>query len=91
MAFAKSILDYVSFIIPFYEEATLGLVVWLGFFDGARIIYQTFLRPVLKAHEAEIDANLADATNIAREKVGELGAAAPGMLDAAAAAARKMQ
>ena len=55
VAFAKSILDYVSVIIPFYEEAYIAFIISLGFFGGADIIYSQLLRPFLKEHEALID------------------------------------
>lgn len=55
-AFAKSILDYVSVIIPFYEEAYIGFLIFLGFLGGADMIYAQVLRPFLKENEALIDA-----------------------------------
>ena len=56
VAFAKSILDYVSVIIPFYEEAYIGFVIFLGFLGGANMIYSQVLRPFLLEHESLIDA-----------------------------------
>ena len=32
---ATGVLDYVSFVIPFYHEAKLGFVIFLGVFGGA--------------------------------------------------------
>jgi hypothetical protein len=55
VAFAKSILDYVSVIIPFYEEAYIAFLLFLGCLGGADVIYSQFLRPFLKEHEALID------------------------------------
>ena len=83
-ALAKSICDYVAFIIPFYNEITLGVIVYLGFLNGAQQIYNMALRPLLKQYEADIDENLAEL----KEKAGELKEQA---VDAAQDALRKTE
>ena len=66
-SFAKSVLDYISFAIPFYHEASTGFIVYLGFFGGAKTLYESVLKPLLKQHEAEIDAKLVKARTMANE------------------------
>ena len=48
--FTKSLADYVAFAVPFYEEAMIGIVVYLAFFGGAKLAYASAL-PLLKKHE----------------------------------------
>ena len=57
-SFAKSIADYVAFVIPFYDEAAIGFVIYLAFFGGAKLAYSTVLQPLIKKHEAVIDEHL---------------------------------
>lgn len=57
-SFAKSVCDYVAFIVPMYEEATVGIVIYLAFFGGAQLVYSTVLKPLLKKHEGAIDEQL---------------------------------
>ena len=70
-AFAKSILDYVAVIIPFYNEAYIGFLVFLGFLGGADMIYSSVLRPFLKEHEALIDAKLQEAKAAATDAAAQ--------------------
>ena len=44
---AKSVLDYVGSVIPFYDEASLGFIVYLGWFGGSELLYTSLLRPFL--------------------------------------------
>ena len=53
VSFVKSVLDYVAFVIPFYAEAEIALVVFLAFGGGAKMAYG-LLRPILKQHEAGV-------------------------------------
>ena len=57
-SFAKSVCDYVAFIVPMYEEATVGIVIYLAFFGGAQLVYSAVLKPLLKKHEGAIDEQL---------------------------------
>ena len=75
-AFAKSIVDYVGSIIPFYTEATLLFTVYLAYFGGATHMYGTFLKPLLKEHEKAIDKALAEAKAKAQEVAAQAGQAA---------------
>ena len=75
----NSILEFVAYIIPFYTEITIGIIVYLGFFGGATHVYGTFLKPLLKQHEAAIDDLIAqgkakanDAMNQATNKAQDL-------------------
>jgi receptor expression-enhancing protein 5/6 len=74
-AFAKSIADYLLFIIPFYNEASIATIVFLAFFNGARMAYD-IVRPVLLANEKQIDQALADAQARAQEGIAQARAAA---------------
>ena len=78
-SFAKAILDYVAFFIPFYTEANILLVLYLGFGGGATIAYAQVLKPLLKEHEAAIDEGLAKA----QAKVGETAGKASAAIDQA--------
>lgn len=49
------------------HEASTGFIVYLGFFGGAKTLYESVLKPLLKQHEAEIDAKLAKAQGMANE------------------------
>ena len=70
-AFAKSIVDYVAFIIPFYNEASLAFIVYLAWGNGATHIYKTLLKPLLKEHEKFIDDALAQAKAQATGAIGQ--------------------
>ena len=67
-AVAKTVLDFVGQIIPFYGEASVGFVVWMAFFGGADVMYKNVLRPFLLEKEADIDK----AVNAAEKKAAEL-------------------
>ena len=60
LAMGKSMLDFVSIIIPFYDEAHILAIIYLAFFGGSRFAY-VHLYPLLKQHEAMIDAKLREA------------------------------
>lgn len=60
LAFAKAVLDWVSFVVPFYNEANIAIIVYLAFFGGATQAYG-ILKPFLKEHEKLIDAKMAEA------------------------------
>ena len=72
-SFAKSIADYVAFVIPFYDEAAIGIVLYLAFFGGAKLAYSTVLQPLLKKHEAVIDEHLKAAAATAEDKLKGAG------------------
>mmetsp|Transcript_6048 Transcript_6048/g.7492 ORF Transcript_6048/g.7492 Transcript_6048/m.7492 type:complete len:129 (-) Transcript_6048:650-1036(-) len=41
--FSTCVADYsIGFILPFYNEAKIGVVVFLGVFNGATIVYPIF-------------------------------------------------
>ena len=82
VSFVKSVLDYVAFVIPFYAEAEIALVVFLAFGGGAKMAYG-LLRPILKQHEAAVDAAMADAQQRAQAKVAEFKATAQELKDMA--------
>ena len=67
--FAKSVLDYVAFVIPFYHEAATGFIIYCAFFGGSKQLYGTVLQPFIKQHEALIDAKLDQAKAMADEKI----------------------
>ena len=70
MAFAKSILDYVAFVIPFYTEAYIALIIALGFFGGAEMLYKQVIGPLLLKYEGDIDQAMAKAKAAAAEATG---------------------
>lgn len=67
VSFAKSIVDYVGSIIPFYVEANIALVVFLGFFGGAEIAYKQVIGPILLQYQGQIDEAIAEAKAKAKE------------------------
>ena len=69
-AFAKAVLDYVAFIIPFYTETNIAVVTYLAFGGGAKVCYEV-LKPILKEHEAMIDQKLAEAAEKAKQLQSE--------------------
>ena len=53
-SFVKSVVDYFfKLVLPFYNEAMIAFVVYLGFGGGAQLLYENILR--VRA----IDMNLA--------------------------------
>ena len=62
MKLLETILDVILFWIPFYPTFKLIILLWLAYPDtrGAQQIYDSVIRPLLMAHEQEIDDTLAD-------------------------------
>eukprot|EP00754_Rhynchopus_humris_P037141 Rhum_TRINITY_DN19239_c0_g1::Rhum_TRINITY_DN19239_c0_g1_i1::g.169648::m.169648/K17279/REEP5_6; receptor expression-enhancing protein 5/6 len=56
--FAEFWTDILRRWLPYYNEAKLALIIWLGAFRGAHLIYEKALRPFLKEQEAKIDEQL---------------------------------
>ena len=77
LAMAKTVTDFVSIIIPFYDEAHIGAIIWLAFLGGTNQAYAV-LRPLIKEHESMIDAKLAEARKTAEAKLAEAKNAATG-------------
>jgi len=65
------VLDYMSHAVPFYNEGSIALVLYLGFCGGAQIAYDNVLQPFFKQHEEAIDAKLAEAQETVTKKVVE--------------------
>ena len=65
LGFAKAILDYVSMVVPFYNEAYLGAIVFLAFLGGSDLVYKQ-IRPLLKEYESAIDSHLSQAEKQAK-------------------------
>ena len=75
--FGEFWLDHIRKVLPFYSEAKLALLVWLGAFSmcahpmfhpqpspptgGAHLIYESGVRPFLKQHEGQIDKHMKQA------------------------------
>ena len=57
------------FRCPFYYEAKTVLVVYLGIYNGARTLYNKYLRSFLSKHEGEIDQTFKDIIMSIQEKV----------------------
>ena len=74
LAFAKSILDMVSILIPLYNELNLAAIVYLAFFGGAQLAFD-LLRPLIKQHESIIDAKLNEARSATQGAVDQAQAA----------------
>ena len=72
-SFIKSMLDYVAFVIPMYTDASIAVIVYLGFFGGAQVIYSNLLQPLLLKHEKEIDTKIDAALKTAQNKWNEVG------------------
>jgi len=66
---AERVLDTFVFWIPLYYEAKLLFVVWLWHpsFKGAGSLYNNTLQPLLSAHEAQIDRQVADLRALASD------------------------
>jgi hypothetical protein len=75
MLFARGILDWVAFIIPFYHEGFLCLTMYLAFFGGATHAY-SLLRPLLKEHEQAMDEHVARVASMASEGMEQVASAA---------------
>jgi hypothetical protein len=71
-SFAKVVLDFVGQVIPFYVEAKLATLVYLAFMGGATKVYNIALHPLLKQHEATIDAQLQRAESTGKQKLREV-------------------
>merc|ERR1711924_286315 len=66
--------SWILIYIPFFYELKLALVCYLMFFNGAATVYPTFLRPLFRDNEKQIDAlaqnakeQMADGLETARE------------------------
>jgi len=49
-------LDFFVFWLPFYYEAKFALVLWLGAFNGAEVLYSAYVKEFLSSREALIDS-----------------------------------
>lgn len=58
--------------LPLYYEAKIGFLVWLAVFQGATIIYERYVGPVLDEYESDIDHKLDAVKDKAGEKLTEL-------------------
>lgn len=59
--------DFLLYWIPFYYAFKLAFLLWMMLPQtmGARFLYETFLKNLLKKNESSIDAALADASKTA--------------------------
>lgn len=84
IVFAEIWSDIFLSWIPFYSEAKIGLIVYLGIFKGASQVYTIIVRPTLLQHEKDIDKQIDHlqkqgekyqklAEKLAKEKTAELG------------------
>ena len=55
-----------AYIVPFYNEALIGICIWSAFFGGAELIYAA-LRPYLLRSQDDVDKLLAEAQQKALE------------------------
>ena len=58
LTFAELLCDIVLAQQLLYSAAKLVLFVWLVFFDGASVLYSTWVRGALQAHSGQIDQGL---------------------------------
>jgi len=72
--FLDSVLGMVLSLIPLYHLAKLVLYVYLFYpkSKGATVIYNSFIRPLLKKYEGQIDQALDKVNNVATTVEGKL-------------------
>eukprot|EP01118_Nematostelium_gracile_P018200 TRINITY_DN801_c0_g1_i1.p1 TRINITY_DN801_c0_g1~~TRINITY_DN801_c0_g1_i1.p1 ORF type:complete len:147 (-),score=27.92 TRINITY_DN801_c0_g1_i1:86-526(-) len=70
----ESFTDFFIFWVPFYYEGKLVLLLALQFpqLKLASTIYHSYIRPILKANEAQIDSAMSDAANNLRQRGSSL-------------------
>lgn len=78
----KFILDifYTAVTIPFYNEAMIGITLFLGFFGGAEVTYKV-LKPFVTKYQGDIDSKLDEVANLARSKMQQVRAGGPAKSD----------
>mmetsp|Transcript_12818 Transcript_12818/g.18851 ORF Transcript_12818/g.18851 Transcript_12818/m.18851 type:complete len:195 (-) Transcript_12818:2094-2678(-) len=78
-------IDFLVYWIPFYYAFKLAFLLWamLPQTKGAKHLYDTFLRDILKQNESKIDAALADAKKSAGQVASEASAATSEAVSAA--------
>eukprot|EP01111_Echinosteliopsis_oligospora_P015845 TRINITY_DN639_c0_g1_i1.p1 TRINITY_DN639_c0_g1~~TRINITY_DN639_c0_g1_i1.p1 ORF type:complete len:152 (+),score=34.10 TRINITY_DN639_c0_g1_i1:108-563(+) len=80
--FAETWTDFILSWLPLYYELKLAAILYLGHFGGAKNFYNSFVRPYLKASEAQIDQKIEllqnqahvltkKAEELAKQKAGE--------------------
>mmetsp|Transcript_15526 Transcript_15526/g.30365 ORF Transcript_15526/g.30365 Transcript_15526/m.30365 type:complete len:200 (-) Transcript_15526:225-824(-) len=72
MEFLEVFADVILFWCPFYYEAKMALVVYLGLFNGARTLYRRYLFNFLSAHEGEIDRGLKEMIESVEKKANDI-------------------
>jgi len=84
-------IDFLVYWIPFYYAFKLAFLLWamLPQTKGAKYLFDTFLRDILKQNESKIDAALADAKKSAGQVASEASAATGEAMSAAMSAAGK--
>jgi receptor expression-enhancing protein 5/6 len=85
----ETFVDILLYWIPFYYAFKLAFLLWamLPQTNGAKFLYENFLKDLLKKNESRIDAALNDAKKSAGTIVGEISGATAEAIGAAAAAA----
>jgi len=81
-------IDFLLYWIPFYYAFKLAFLLWamLPQTKGAKFLYDSFLREILKKNESKIDAALADAKKNASQVAVEASAATNDAVKAAISA-----
>ena len=73
----ETFIDYLLYWIPFYYAFKIAFLLWamLPQTRGAKLLYDSFLRDLLKKNESRIDAAFADAKKSAGAVASEFVAA----------------
>jgi receptor expression-enhancing protein 5/6 len=84
----ETFVDILLYWIPFYYAFKLAFLLWamLPQTNGAKFLYENFLKDLLKKNESRIDAALNDAKKNAGTIVGEISGATSEAIGAAVAA-----
>lgn len=84
----ETFVDILLYWIPFYYAFKLAFLLWamLPQTNGAKFLYENFLKDLLKKNESRIDAALNDAKKNAGSIAGEISGATSEAIGAAVAA-----
>ena len=86
----ETFVDVLLFYIPFYFAFKLAFLLWamMPQTKGAKYLYDTFLKDLLKKNESKIDAALAEAKKHAGAMGSELASATSEVATAVSAAVK---
>ena len=91
----ETFFGFIFWIIPYWDWVRMGLFVWLLLpnFNGAKVIYESALKPVMEKHKDLIQHWIEKAQNVATDAAKEAKEAAsdPTLIAKAAVAANQAQ